>query len=425
MDISITPDTLEDAATALERRRKRIEDATRLRVPDRVPLRLSFSFWAARQMGMTCQQAMYDPKGLSAAIKAAVLKYRPDEAMPAHGLTSIGMVLEMIDFNGLVWPGHGLPPDVSYQYLDKEYMTAAEYDEYLFDPTNFMLRKYIPRLMGAAKPLETLPNLTDAIHFQSLSLVGALARPDVVKALETLTEAGRRLNEVMGEAMSFANEMQGLGFPGSGAAVFSTAPYDRVSDFFRGSKGAMLDMFRRKDKLIEMLEKLTRSIIDHAVSARRATGASVAMMPMHWGLDGFMSPEQFNTYYWPYLRRVLVAMIEEGITPLVLWEGNCNSRLETIADIPPGKAVYWFEQTDMFRAKEVLGDVVCLQGNVPMSLLCAGTPDDVDAYCRKLIEAVGKDGGFILCPATGVPEDARPECVAAMAQSVHKYNPYN
>ena len=48
-----------------------------------------------------------------------------------------------------------------------------------------------------------------------------------------------------------------------------------------------------------------------------------------------------------------------------LWEGDCTSRLETIADIPRGKAIYWFERTDLVRAKEVLGDVVCLRGNVP------------------------------------------------------------
>jgi uroporphyrinogen-III decarboxylase len=423
MDTAAVAATPVDAAETYDRRLQRIEDAVALRVPDRVPLRLMFGFWAARQAGMTCQEAMYDAKRFSAATKAAILKYRPDEAMGAHGLTSIGSVLEMVEFGGLMWPGRGLPPDVPYQYLDKEYMTAEEYDEYLFDPTGFILHKYIPRLAGAASGFAALPDLTGVIHFQFLGLPAALARPEVARSIETLTAAGRKLHETIAEAGAFAQEMQQLGFPGMRGG-FSTAPYDRVSDFLRGSKGAMLDMFRRKDKLLEMLDKLTVSIIKCAIAETKASGGRYAMMPIHWGLDGFMSPKQFNTFFWPQLRRVLMALIEADIVPLLLWEGTCDSRLETIADVPRGKCIYWFERTDMFRAKQVLGDIVCLQGNVPMSLLCAGTPEDVDAYCRKLIEVVGKDGGFILCPATGVPESARPENVAAMSTAVRKYNPY-
>lgn len=424
MDVSVADSAELDPAETYERRLRRIEDATALRVPDRVPLRMQFGFWGARQAGMTCQEAMYDARRFSAATKAAILKYRPDEAMGGHALTSIGSVLERVEFGGLVWPGRGLPADVPYQYLDKEYMTAEEYDEYLFDPTGFILHKYIPRLAGAASGLAALPDLTGVIHFQFLGLPMALARPEVAGSLEKLTAAGRQLQETMTEAIAFAEEMQRLGFPGI-RGCFSTAPYDRVSDFLRGSKGAMLDMFRRKDKLLEMLDKLSVSIIKCAIADARATGGRYAMMPIHWGLDGFMSPKQFNTFFWPQLRRVLLALIEADLVPLLLWEGVCDSRLETIADVPPGKCVYWFERSDMFRAKEALGGIVCLQGNVPMSLLCTGTPEEVDAYCRQLIEVVGKDGGFILSPATGIPESARPENVAALAAAVRKYNPYN
>jgi uroporphyrinogen-III decarboxylase len=75
----------------------------------------------------------------------------------------------------------------------------------------------------------------------------------------------------------------------------------------------------------------------------------------------------------------------------------------------------------MFRAKQVLGDVVCLRGNVPVSLLNVGTPDEVTAYCRRLIEGVGKSGGFILDAAIGIPDEAKPANVKAMYRSVQEY----
>ena len=92
--------------------------------------------------------------------------------------------------------------------------------------------------------------------------------------------------------------------------------------------------------------------------------------------------------------------------------------------MPRGKALYWFEQTDLIKAKEVLGDRICLRGNVPASLLNVGTPEQVKEYCRKLIENVGKGGGFILDGATGIPDEARPENVKAMAEAVREYGVY-
>ena len=109
---------------------------------------------------------------------------------------------------------------------------------------------------------------------------------------------------------------------------------------------------------------------------------------------------------------------------MVLWEGDCTSRLETIKDIPKGKAIYWFERTDIFKAKEILGDTVCIRGNVPGTLLCLGSPEDVEAYCKKLIDVVGKGGGFILDGAIGIPDEAKPENVKAMADTTKEYGVY-
>jgi uroporphyrinogen-III decarboxylase len=152
-------------------------------------------------------------------------------------------------------------------------------------------------------------------------------------------------------------------------------------------------------------------------------GVPRVFIPLHKGLDGFMSPTQFKTFYWPTLKRLIEGLIEGGCTPFVFWEGDVSSRLETIGDVPRGKAVYAFERTDMFRAKEVLGDQVCLKGNVPLSLLMTGTPDEVRDHCKKLIDGVGKGGGFIMDSST-VIDDAKPENVRAMFEITKAYGVY-
>lgn len=427
MDRLLDRDDDLSAEELLAKREGRIRKAIRLEAPDRTPINLSWNFFTARQAGMTNRDAMYDSVRLSAAGKAAMLTYRPDSYLGPHLTLGHGEALEIIDFQALAWPGYKLPDNVPFQYIDKEYMSAAEYDDFLFDPSGFIIKNHLPRVAGKTGGFAKLPDFSTMLHSQVLSLAVALNDPEVAETLETLKAAGKVMIKVRAEAAAYAAEMERLGFP-SLVSGLSTAPFDQISDFMRGSKGAMLDMFRNKDKLLEVLEKVTETTIRSAMAQKAAMKqggrANLFFIPMHWGLDGFMSPAQFKTFYWPQFRRVLMALIEAGLVPVVFWEGDVGSRLEIIADIPPGSCVYKFERTDLFRAKDVLGGVVCIQGNVPATMLIASTPDEVDAHCRKLIEEVGKDGGFILDSSTGVPEESKPANVAAMAASVRKYNPY-
>ena len=86
--------------------------------------------------------------------------------------------------------------------------------------------------------------------------------------------------------------------------------------------------------------------------------------------------------------------------------------------------MYSFEKTDIFKAKEVLGEVVCIRGNVPLSILCTGTPEDVKDYCKKLIDQVGCGGGFIMDASTQL-DDAKPENVKAMFEFTKEYGLYS
>jgi uroporphyrinogen-III decarboxylase len=61
---------------------------------------------------------------------------------------------------------------------------------------------------------------------------------------------------------------------------------------------------------------------------------------------------------------------------------------------------------------------MCIMGDVPATLLKLGQPDEVHAYCRRLIDEIGFDGGFILSSGCTVPIDSKPENVKAMIESV-------
>ncbi len=76
------------------------------------------------------------------------------------------------------------------------------------------------------------------------------------------------------------------------------------------------------------------------------------------------------------------------------------------------------------KAKELIGDRICVYGDVPTSLLNLGMAAKMDKSCHHLIEGVGKGGVFILGTGCDIPPDARPEFVKFMMESVIKYGYY-
>jgi uroporphyrinogen-III decarboxylase len=164
-------------------------------------------------------------------------------------------------------------------------------------------------------------------------------------------------------------------------------------------------------------------MIESGVSGFKGTGNPRIFIPLHKGLDGFMSLEQFKRFFWPSLRALMMGLIAEGLTPVPFFEGDCTSRLEVIKDIPEGKAIYKFESTDLVKAKQILGDRVCIRGGLPISVLVAGTPEEIKVRCRDVIGTVGRDGGFIMDASTGL-DDVSPENVRAFFDYTREYGVY-
>ncbi len=405
-------------------REKRVMDAIALRKPDRVPIMALFGFFPAYYAGFSVEEVMYDADKLFDAQMKTLLEFEPDMDQAPFAIRLLGPVLSALDFLQLKWPGHGMSGNNTYQFVEGEYMSADEYDHFLLDPSDFMLRKYWPRICGKLKGFEKLGPLHGIITYYMGFNVGLApySLAEVAEAFAALQKAGEESMRIVTYTRRFVTEAREKGFPMQTGA-FTQAPFDTLGDFFRGTKGLMLDMYRRPNQVIKACEKLLPIMLETALNSVKASGNPRVFIPIHKGLDGFMSLDQFKKFFWPTLQELMRSLISEGCYPMPLWEGDCTSRLPVIKDVPEGKACYAFEATDMVKAKEILGGQVCIRGNVPLSLLIAGTPGDVRSHVKHLIETIGKDGGYIMDASTGL-DDARPENVKAMFQATRDYGTY-
>ena len=119
----------------------------------------------------------------------------------------------------------------------------------------------------------------------------------------------------------------------------------------------------------------------------------------------------------------MMAFIDAGLIPMVLWEHDCTRRMETIADVPAGKCIYWFERTEnILRAHEIMGDKVALRGGIDASTMVTGRPEDVDSAVKSIVEKVWAKGGKLMLDCgIGIPDETPVENVRAMFGAARKY----
>jgi uroporphyrinogen-III decarboxylase len=410
---------MKNAIELYDERLNRVEKAVRLEIPDRIPVLASFRYFPAKYAGMTYGDVYYKPAEWMEANKKAILDFEPDMYYPP--ITESGKALELLEPKNTKWPGHGVPDNVSHQFVEGEYLKANEYDDFLNDTSNFALRTFIPRIYDSLKPLAGLPPLDSLIFGSASMLADALIRPEIEEAIKLLQEAGREMKKTREVVSGFDKKMADLGFPSvAGAAITA---FDVISDYHRGMKGSMLDMFQRPGKLMRAVEKIEPMLIKSAIAGAKFSGNNRIHIPLHRGADGFMSDKQFRTFYWPGLKRLLMALIDEGLTPCPFFEGNVDSRLEYLRELPKGKIIARFDSTDIFKAKQIIGDVICICGNMPVTILQVGTADEVKDYCRKMIDGAARDGGFIMCTRS-VLDEAKPENVKVWIDYTKEYGIY-
>ena len=408
----------DEAKTKYQERAKRFQDALELRIPDRVPIAGRGGSFLYRRMGVPQKSTMYDRwEDAAKAVIQFHKDFEPDSTAALFMMS--GSSMEALGQSNMKWAGFGLPDDVQYQFIEQEYMKGDEYDHFLNDPSDFVLRRYMPRLYTSLKGLGEMPQFSfDGVDV-GRRVIMPFMDPEVVEALAIMKKAAEQASvpgKIMMETSRRLNEM---GFPHFYKS-FGTAPFDMLGDTLRGTRGVLTDLYRCPDNVLKACEKLLEltKIPDLPLGA-----PPMIMMPLHKGDDTHISLKQFEKFYWPTFKELLIRMVNEGLIPIPFAEGVYTQRLNHLLELPEKSVLWYFDRTDMRTAKDVLGGHSPIKGNVPITLIATGTPEQVKACCKDLIDYCGKGGGYILCSGTQL-DDAREDTVRAMIDFTKEYGVY-
>ena len=207
----------EEALKLLAEREKRINDAIALRKPDRVPVWHGVpGRYPAEVLGISSEEQMTDvDKSLEANFQTA-LYYQSDmvELMPP-----IGATLAPAGYRHLKWAGHGLPAGSGWQFVDEEVMKPEEYDEFIYDPSDFIVRKYWPRAYARLAGLAGLMPLREGQgYFAGPFAFAGFGTPAGIEALDALREAGAAGLKTVMALGAHGRRLAEAGFPMSWSA---------------------------------------------------------------------------------------------------------------------------------------------------------------------------------------------------------------
>jgi uroporphyrinogen-III decarboxylase len=361
---------------------ERVLAAISLKPTDRVPCALSLNYFVARHMGVTMAEFLLD---LDLQMK---LQHKVFEEIGGIDYV-IPFPAKMIDpIPSFVFmpiktkvPGKDLPADFVPQYEETEVMTIDGYDAVIKKGwVRYAKEDLIPKVFGEYKEMD----------------------------LRYDEKADRK----------FYDDKK-VYFPAQPAAW---VPFE-IFSLGRSLGKFTADMYRHPDKVISAMEAIMPELINAATSKTRTPGEPI-LIPISRSSNGFISPRQFEKFVFPYLKRIVEAIINRGHSVFFHLDQDWTKFLPYFQQFPEGKYLLHFDGvTDIIKAKELLGNRMCIMGDVPATLFSLGTPETVAAYCQKLIDTVGASGGFILGPGCTVPENAKFENVLAMVNTARTYRP--
>lgn len=401
-------------------RKLRCETAVANKQPDRVPNVLMVGTYAIKKAGLTMAESMIDHEKACEAMLDFYTKYSYTDTASVSTFTPAAKVFENLDPKNARWPGDpkGLDVNNTYQFIEFPTLEAEEYDEFFDHPAEFWLTKHLPRTMGVL-------DFTANLDYYNLVLGGAqgmLTAPNMIpvyKRLLAAAEEQQRFNSVIAKYSAKLDELGYYSISGGGSAT----AFDMLGDTLRGTFGMMPDLIEERDNVKKALDLFVKYHINGTLNFCKMTGSKYGWVMLHKGFDNFISDEDYRELYWPYLQQWILALIDNGITPVVYTEGSYNTRLKYLKEVPENKVVYHFESVDLALAKKELGDVACLMGGFPVYTVRYGTPERIDEEVKKTLDIMAPGGGYLFTTGYSI-EDAPVENMEALLEAVDKYGKY-
>ncbi len=387
-------------------RLKRYVTAMQNEKPDMIPIRPFVAEFTAKYAGYTCQEVTHDFEKAFAAARKCAVDFDWDAVVGNMVYVWTGLT-QAIGTKYYAVPGIDISPDIGFQYLEppeqEAFMKPDEYDQLIEDPTGYLFNVWLPRISSDVAAMDEPTSFRNNLSF----LKGGMAM------LNYFNGFGKQAELLRTESGTV-----------SAIAGILKAPFDIIADKLRGYLGLITDVMERPDKVLAACEALVPHLTHVALSGADPDKNVPIGFWMHRGCVPFVSQEHFDKFFWPTLKPIIEEIWSHGHQVLFYAEGDWNAHLKAFAELPDQSIVFHVDKADIFEAHKAIGHKFCISGGIPNFLLSYGTSEQVRNYCKKVIDGVASDGGYIMDASAIVQDDGKVENIKAMTEFTREYGVY-
>ena len=372
-----------DNSALYQERFDRIKKTIALEPVDQVPIAYMGVAFSPRYNGMSIAEFCENPES-AAQVTFATAKKLDFDAVNLASAGRITPLLTAIWLSRLGVPGRDLPADSLWQVREAEVMTVEDYDTIVNIGWPAFFGSYLPRVI-------------DPQEFgMSMGWMGQ----NTPRIQQQYRDAGIVIV--------------------CDAPVSVGIPFEYLCGG-RSMQKFFLDLYRMPDRIKAAMDVIQAAQLE-AIKAAPPFGGIRGTWVGGWrAASALVAPRLWNKFVWPYILEQVEACVAVGITPVLHWDQDWTRDLVRLQELPAKKVILNPDgMTDMRKFKELVGDRMAMMGDIPASILAAGTPDDVYTYVRDQV-ALFEGRGLILCPGCDAPINTKPENMEAFVAAAREY----
>ncbi len=275
-------------------------------------------------------------------------------------------------------PGRDLPENELWQVLEKELITEEDYDTILENGWEEWYNDY---------------------------MVNRLGNPgkDVAKQMEYGPAAKQRFREAGIPCIKEGNIM---------------SPFEMLCGGRSMETFLVDDLMENAEKVKEVFKVIHSYNMNKYIKQFESANKPYGVWVGGWrGTPSILSPGMFEEFSWPYIKELTDLCVNYGVLPIIHLDSCWDLGLQKFRELPKGKCIMALDgKTSMKLAKEAVGDMMCIMGDVPAEMLAFGTQEKVYDYVTNLLHIMGPTG-YIVCSGCDVPFNAKLENVQMMAKA--------
>ena len=155
-------------------------------------------------------------------------------------------------------------------------------------------------------------------------------------------------------------------------------PYDALCAG-RGMSKFTRDLYKKPDKVKAVMDVMVAEMVEDEIKfLRERKPFCTVVVPCVRANAGFLSRKMFEKFGWPLFKTFTDIAIAEGANVLFHMDAKWDEFLDYFTDFPKGRCIFDPDSTtNIYKIKEVLGDRMCITGDVSPAMLAVGTADEV------------------------------------------------